>query len=253
MKHLKLGAQDMLDASQRKKREELKEAREREEEARQSMLLPFPDEVRLWTVDDVGRWLDTLTLSQYKQAFKEATVDGEFLMELRVEDMTDVLGIDHQVSLFRPIVSVGHRHESICPDDVASQWCLTRCPSLPRPCFFLVPRCSCTCARLLWRATSCGRSTSARWVNGTPCFTRRQQLYVFAARSASAAASTAPPLSPRVCVLLVSCLALALALFLTVIIARPQCSVSFCPYLAGCTRFCTRRSAGYRGGLQPVP
>ena len=67
MKHLKLGAQDMLDASQRKKREELKEARAKEEEARQSMLLPFPDEVRLWTVDDVGRWLDTLTLSQYIQ------------------------------------------------------------------------------------------------------------------------------------------------------------------------------------------
>merc|ERR1711871_1422994 len=105
MKHLKLGAQDMLDASQRKKREELKEAREREEEARQSMLLPFPDEVRLWTVDDVGRRLDTLTLSQYKQAFKEATVDGEFLLELRTEDMTDVLGIDHQLHVRKIVVA----------------------------------------------------------------------------------------------------------------------------------------------------
>merc|ERR1712028_45438 len=50
MKHLKLGASDMLDASQRKKREELKEKQRREEEAKRAMAEPFPDEVRLWTV-----------------------------------------------------------------------------------------------------------------------------------------------------------------------------------------------------------
>merc|ERR1719197_1115718 len=105
MKHLKLGASDMLDASQRKKREELKEKQRQEEEARRSMAEPFPDEVRLWTVNDVGRWLDTLTLPQYKQAFKEATVDGEFLLELRPEDMTDVLGMDHQLHVRKIVVA----------------------------------------------------------------------------------------------------------------------------------------------------
>lgn len=47
-------------------------------------------QVRLWTVEDVCRWLDTLRLGQYKQAFKEASVDGEFLLELREEDMMQV-------------------------------------------------------------------------------------------------------------------------------------------------------------------
>lgn len=69
------------------------------------MAEPFPDEVRLWTVNDVGRWLDTLTLPQYKQAFKEATVDGEFLLELRPEDMTDVLGMDHQLHVRKIVVA----------------------------------------------------------------------------------------------------------------------------------------------------
>ena len=69
------------------------------------MLEPFPDEVRLWTVDDVGRWLDTLTLTQYKQAFKEATVDGEFLLELRPDDMVDVLGIDHQLHVRKIVLA----------------------------------------------------------------------------------------------------------------------------------------------------
>lgn len=47
-------------------------------------------QVRLWTVEDVCRWLDTLRLGQYKSAFKEASVDGEFLLELREEDMMQV-------------------------------------------------------------------------------------------------------------------------------------------------------------------
>lgn len=37
------------------------------------------------------RWLDTLALSQYKLAFREASIDGDFLLNLREEDMRDVL------------------------------------------------------------------------------------------------------------------------------------------------------------------
>ena len=49
--------------------------------------------VRLWSVMDVGRWLDTLSLMQYRDAFKEAAVDGEFLLELREEDLVQVFTV----------------------------------------------------------------------------------------------------------------------------------------------------------------
>lgn len=38
--------------------------------------------VRDWSVEDVGRWLDTLSLGQYKDAFADAAVDGAFLYDL---------------------------------------------------------------------------------------------------------------------------------------------------------------------------
>ena len=54
------------------------------------MANPMPDNVRSWTVSDVGRWLDSLSLGQYVAAFTEASVDGPFLLELREEDMVQV-------------------------------------------------------------------------------------------------------------------------------------------------------------------
>lgn len=44
------------------------------EEAENSQRHPFPTELVLWTVDDVCRWLDTLQLGEYKQAFREGKV-----------------------------------------------------------------------------------------------------------------------------------------------------------------------------------
>jgi hypothetical protein len=35
-----------------------------------------------WSVKDVGRWLDTLMLGSYKQAFADGTVDGSLLYDL---------------------------------------------------------------------------------------------------------------------------------------------------------------------------
>ena len=46
------------------------------EEAEKSQRHPFPTELSLWTVDDVCRWLDTLQLGEYKQAFREGKVSG---------------------------------------------------------------------------------------------------------------------------------------------------------------------------------
>ncbi|KAJ1455661.1 hypothetical protein M885DRAFT_483301 [Pelagophyceae sp. CCMP2097] len=97
IKHMKLGSEDVMVATLQKKQAELDFARQSEDEAKRSKLEPFPSEVRLWSVADVARWLDTLTLGQYKAAFREASVDGEFLLELRDEDLVQVLGMSHKL------------------------------------------------------------------------------------------------------------------------------------------------------------
>lgn len=53
--------------------------------------MPFPENVREWTPDDVARWLRGISLGQYAEAFLEGAVDGDFLLELRPEDLRDVL------------------------------------------------------------------------------------------------------------------------------------------------------------------
>jgi CheY-like chemotaxis protein len=52
-------------------------------------------DVSLWTVADVGAWLDTLSLGQYKDAFADAAIDGAFLFDLTDEDLRNTLGIEH--------------------------------------------------------------------------------------------------------------------------------------------------------------
>jgi hypothetical protein len=52
-------------------------------------------DVSLWTVGDVANWLETLSLSQYKDAFADAAVDGAFLFDLTDEDLRNTLGIEH--------------------------------------------------------------------------------------------------------------------------------------------------------------
>ncbi|ETV94329.1 hypothetical protein H310_11976 [Aphanomyces invadans] len=47
-----------------------------------------------WSVRDVGRWLDTLSLGQYKQAFSDGTVDGSLLYDLNDHDLRYSLGIE---------------------------------------------------------------------------------------------------------------------------------------------------------------
>ncbi|KAF1778577.1 Alpha/Beta hydrolase fold [Phytophthora cactorum] len=83
--------------SQRKQQELAQQQREEDEALASGKQQPLPEELRAWTVDDVGRWLDTLSLPQYKAAFREGAVDGEFLTELRAEDMAEVLGVTHKL------------------------------------------------------------------------------------------------------------------------------------------------------------
>ncbi|CAB1101509.1 unnamed protein product [Ectocarpus sp. CCAP 1310/34] len=81
------------------RREKVKATRAEIEEAENSQRHPFPTELCLWTVDDVCRWLDTLQLGEYKQAFREGKVDGSFLGELRESDLMDSIGMEHKLHL----------------------------------------------------------------------------------------------------------------------------------------------------------
>ncbi|EQC39623.1 hypothetical protein SDRG_03054 [Saprolegnia diclina VS20] len=53
--------------------------------------------VSAWSVLDVGRWLDTMALGTYKQAFTDGTVDGALLYDLNDHDLRYSLGIEHDL------------------------------------------------------------------------------------------------------------------------------------------------------------
>ena len=97
IKQLKLGASDAIETAIAMKEAELHHAKSREDDAKKAKEEPFPKEIRYWSVGEVGRWLQTLSLHQYVDAFKEASVDGEFLLELREEDMSSVLDVSHKL------------------------------------------------------------------------------------------------------------------------------------------------------------
>eukprot|EP00903_Cladosiphon_okamuranus_P006198 g6095.t1 len=73
----------------------LQEKIEAQEEMEEANAHPFPPEVRFWTKEDVGHFLTTLGLGQYREAFAEAAVDGDFLLALDPNDCADVLGVEH--------------------------------------------------------------------------------------------------------------------------------------------------------------
>ena len=53
--------------------------------------------VSAWNLDDVGDWLGTLALGQYRSAFLDAAIDGAFLFDLNDEDLRNTLGIEHNL------------------------------------------------------------------------------------------------------------------------------------------------------------
>ncbi|OQR88276.1 hypothetical protein ACHHYP_06976 [Achlya hypogyna] len=53
--------------------------------------------VSAWSVNDVGRWLDTMALGTYKQAFSDGSVDGALLYDLNDHDLRYSLGIEHDL------------------------------------------------------------------------------------------------------------------------------------------------------------
>ena len=105
IKKLNLGAEDFVELNLQKKKAELEVSDAAEKETKTAKAAPMPDNVRMWSVNDVCRWLDAIFLAQYAPAFKEACVDGPFLLELREEDMVQVLGMKHKLHVRKIIVS----------------------------------------------------------------------------------------------------------------------------------------------------
>jgi len=54
-------------------------------------------QVSSWSVEDVAKWLQTLSLGQYSEAFIDSAVDGEFLYDLTDDDLKNTLGIEHRL------------------------------------------------------------------------------------------------------------------------------------------------------------
>jgi pimeloyl-ACP methyl ester carboxylesterase/CheY-like chemotaxis protein/uncharacterized membrane protein YgcG len=61
-----------------------------------------------WSVEDVSKWLQTLSLGQYTEAFIDAAIDGEFLYDLNDDDLKNTLGIEHRLHRKKILNSV-HR------------------------------------------------------------------------------------------------------------------------------------------------
>lgn len=64
--------------------------------------------VSAWSVDDVAKWLQTLSLGQYSEAFIDSAVDGEFLYDLNDDDLKNTLGIEHRLHR-KKILNCVHR------------------------------------------------------------------------------------------------------------------------------------------------
>lgn len=64
--------------------------------------------VSAWSVEDVAKWLQTLALGQYSEAFIDSAVDGEFLYDLNDDDLKNTLGIEHRLHR-KKILNCVHR------------------------------------------------------------------------------------------------------------------------------------------------
>ena len=105
MQRLGMGSDELLLAIEKKKDVEEAERQARLEDAKTAAMQPFPDKLEQWSVYDIGRWLDVLSLPQYKQAFKEAAVDGALLLELQPSDFRDVLGMEHTLHVKKVVAA----------------------------------------------------------------------------------------------------------------------------------------------------
>ena len=78
------------------------------------------EDPRAWSVEDVGEWLSSLALGQYRESFADAAVDGAFLMDLNDADLRNTLGIDHSLHRKKIINSIGRLRQQVQMDLIAS-------------------------------------------------------------------------------------------------------------------------------------
>ncbi len=64
--------------------------------------------VSSWSVEDVSKWLTTLSLGQYSETFMDAAIDGEFLYDINDDDLKNTLGIEHRLHR-KKILNCVHR------------------------------------------------------------------------------------------------------------------------------------------------
>lgn len=76
---------------------------------------PLPQDCHGWTVGDVSKWLRKLSLGIYAGKFAEASVDGEFLLELKEDDLGGVLGMKHK--LHRRKLILAREKLSLSPEE----------------------------------------------------------------------------------------------------------------------------------------
>ncbi|GMI49828.1 hypothetical protein ScalyP_jg449, partial [Parmales sp. scaly parma] len=62
--------------------------------------------VQSWTVTDVVKWLGTLSLGQYREAFKDGAIDGAFLYALNDDDLRNTLGVEHRLHRKKILYSI---------------------------------------------------------------------------------------------------------------------------------------------------
>jgi hypothetical protein len=62
--------------------------------------------VESWSINDVCRWLTSISLSQYQPAFQEGAVDGSFLCELTDDDLRNTLGVEHRLHRKKILFSI---------------------------------------------------------------------------------------------------------------------------------------------------
>mmetsp|Transcript_29157 Transcript_29157/g.36599 ORF Transcript_29157/g.36599 Transcript_29157/m.36599 type:complete len:1081 (+) Transcript_29157:2-3244(+) len=96
---------DLARQAAAKKKAELADQKRAERDAKIAADSAFPDDLTLWTTEDVGRWLETLNLGQYVTAFAEGSVDGKFLMDLRDHDIQQLLGVAHPLHVRKIMVN----------------------------------------------------------------------------------------------------------------------------------------------------
>ena len=76
--------------------------------------LPNQGDIRVsaWSVNDVSKWLQSISLAQYRTSFLDAAVDGAFLFDLNDEDLKNTLGVEHRLHRKKILNTIGRLKEA---------------------------------------------------------------------------------------------------------------------------------------------